>query len=98
MEKKKLANGKKISELGNAAINVLDCNSKETLLVAGSAQERYAVINAILDSIRVDFPEEQTRDEDDPKYILRSIEFDGMFYPNYERTEIEDEESVVLEV
>ena len=63
----------------------------------GSSAERYAMINMILDSIKTDFPEEQVRDEDDPRYILRSVEHDGIWYPNYEKDE-DRKKSVVIEV
>ena len=92
-----LANGKTLQELDNKEISVLDCTAAKAVLVMGSAEERYAMINTILNSIRVDFPEDQVRDEDDPRYILRSVEHDGIWYPNYERDE-DREKSVVIEV
>lgn len=92
-----LANDKTLQELENREISVIDCISNKAVLVMGSAEERYDMINTILDSIRVDFPEDQVRDEDDPRYILRSVEHDGIWYPNYEREGVE-EDSVVVEV
>lgn len=81
-----LANGKLIQSLRDGEkISVLNCMSDERVLVVGNSEERYAMINLILDSIKADFPEDQVRDEDDPRYILRSIERDGIFYPNYEK-------------
>lgn len=92
-----LANDKTLQELENREISVIDCISNKAVLVMGNAAERYAMINTILDSIRVDFPEDQVRDEDDPRYILRSVEHDGIWYPNYER-EGAKEDSLVIEV
>lgn len=92
-----LANGKTLQELDNKEISVLDCTAAKAVLVIGSNAERYAMINMILDSIKTDFPEEQVRDEDDPRYILRSVEHDGIWYPNYEKDE-DREKSVVIEV
>ena len=76
-----LANDKTLQELENREISVIDCISNKAVLVMGSAEERYAMINTILDSIRVDFPEDQARDEDDPRYILRSVEHDRVSHP-----------------
>lgn len=92
-----LANGKTLQELDNKEISVLDCTAAKAVLVIGSSAERYVMINMILDSIKTDFPEEQVRDEDDPRYILRSVERDGIWYPNYEKDE-DREKSVVIEV
>ena len=92
-----LANGKTLQELDNKEISGLDCTTAKAVLVIGSSAERYAMINMILDSIKTDFPEEQVRDEDDPRYILRSVEHDGIWYPNYEKDE-DRKKSVVIEV
>ena len=80
-----LANGKTLQELDNKEISVLDCTAAKAVLVIGSSAERYAMINMILDSIN------------DPRYILRSVEHDGIWYPNYEKDE-DRKKSVVIEV